>query len=137
MHVVGIEVEESEFPSGTTPDYELYTTDAFAHSVLPNSAAYVSYLVRLRHGQSDFALFQAEDRSLGWGGSGNLNTPMVLLESAVHPQAVGWWALARFFALVFSPLMLVPENGLRAISPPGRGGLYKRARLALVHPSSR
>jgi hypothetical protein len=94
LHVVGIEAAETEFPSGEAPDYDLYTTNAFARAFVPRTAPYVSYLVDLRHGEADFALFQAEVRAAGLEGSGNLGTPAALVESSVHPQAVGWWALA-------------------------------------------
>src|SRR4029077_5345250 len=38
LHVVGIEAAESEFPSGSTPSYDLYATQAFARTVLPRTA---------------------------------------------------------------------------------------------------
>jgi ABC-type lipoprotein release transport system permease subunit len=94
LRVVGIEAAETEFPSGQTPVYDLYATSAFARSVLPRTAAYPGYLVRLRHGQADYPLFQAEAKALGVEGAPNLDTPAALVESSVHPQAVGWWVLA-------------------------------------------
>jgi hypothetical protein len=94
LHVVGIEAAEIEFPSGQTPVYDLYATAAFARSVLPRTATFAGYLVRLRHGAADYALFQAEAKALGVAGAPNLGTPAALVESSVHPQAVGWWVLA-------------------------------------------
>jgi hypothetical protein len=38
FHVVGIEATEFEFPSGLAPSYNLYTTPAFARTVLPRTA---------------------------------------------------------------------------------------------------
>ena len=35
LHVVGFEATEFEFPPGTTPSYDLYTTPAFARTVTP------------------------------------------------------------------------------------------------------
>jgi hypothetical protein len=67
--VVGIEAAETEFPSGEAPDYDVYTTNAFARAFVPRTAPYVSYLVDLRHGEADFALFQAEVRAAGLEGS--------------------------------------------------------------------
>jgi hypothetical protein len=92
--VVGIEAAEIEFPSGQTPVYDLYATAALARSVLPPTATEAGYVVRLRHGEADYALFQAEAKSLGVEGAPNLDTPEALVESSVHPQAVGWWVLA-------------------------------------------
>ena len=48
FHVVGFEVSEFEFPSGTTPTYTLYASRAFARTVLPHIAGGDLYLVRLR-----------------------------------------------------------------------------------------
>ncbi|HUC12928.1 MAG TPA: ABC transporter permease, partial [Acidimicrobiales bacterium] len=94
LRVVGIEAAEIEFPSGQTPVYDLYATQAFARSVLPRTANFPAYLVRLRHGAGGYALFQAEAKALNVGGAPNLDTPASLVESSVHPQAIGWWVLA-------------------------------------------
>jgi hypothetical protein len=94
LRVVGVEAAEIEFPSGQTPVYDLYATSAFARSILPRTASFLGYVVRLRHGETDYALFQAEAKALGVEGAPNLDTPAALVESSVHPQAVGWWALA-------------------------------------------
>jgi hypothetical protein len=94
LRVVGIEAAETEFPSGQTPVYDLYATTAFARSVLPSTTTEPAYLVRLHHGSADYALFQAEAKALGVDGAPTLDTPAALVESSVHPQAVGWWVLA-------------------------------------------
>ena len=94
LRVVGVEAAEIEFPSGQTPVYDVFATTAFARSVLPRTASFLGYVVRLRHGQADYALFQAEAKALGVQGAPNLGTPAALVESSVHPQAVGWWVLA-------------------------------------------
>jgi hypothetical protein len=86
LHVVGIEAAEIEFPSGQTPVYDLYATAAFARSVLPRTATFAGYLVRLRHGAADYALFQAEAKALGVAGAPNLGTPAALV--AVISQAL-------------------------------------------------
>jgi hypothetical protein len=51
-------------------------------------------VVRLRRGAAGYPLFQAEAKTLGVAGAPNLDTPAALVESSVHPQAVGWWVLA-------------------------------------------
>src|SRR5208282_3411856 len=50
FHVVGIEATEFEFPSGTTPVYLLYASQAFARTVLARTAMQYQYYVRLRQG---------------------------------------------------------------------------------------
>ena len=94
LHVVGIEAAETEFPSGQTPVYDLYATQAFASSVLPHATTEATYVVRRHHGAADYALFQSEAKALGVDGAPTLGTPAALVESSVHPQAVGWWVLA-------------------------------------------
>ena len=39
LHVVGIGAAEMEFPSGTTPEYDLFTTPAFARAVNKESCS--------------------------------------------------------------------------------------------------
>ena len=94
LRVVGIEAAEIEFPAGQSPVYDLYVTGAFARSVMPRTANYPAYVVRLHHGTADYALFQAEAKALGVAGAPTLGTPAALVESSVHPQAIGWWVLA-------------------------------------------
>lgn len=94
LRVVGIEAAETEFPSGQTPVYDLYATQAFASSVLPHATTEATYVVRRHHGAADYALFQSEAKALGVDGAPTLGTPAALVESSVHPQAVGWWVLA-------------------------------------------
>jgi len=100
LHVVGIAAAEYEFPVGTTPDYDLYTTRAFARSVLPRTAQGFDYLVSLREGTAGYAQFKSDTKSLP-----NIaylldeDSPAVLVAGAIHPQAVGWWVLALLAAL--------------------------------------
>lgn len=99
FRVVGIEAAESEFPSGNTPSYGLYTTAAFARAVLPRVATGYSYLVTLRRGTADGERFKSELSSLGVSQLQNLDTPAALVAGGIHPQAVGWWILALLAAL--------------------------------------
>ena len=76
LHVVGFEASEFEFPSGTTPSYDLFTTAAFARTVIPRTSAGYVYLVRLRDGagchlpiQRGSALLERR-RTTGWSGRG-------------------------------------------------------------------
>lgn len=103
LHVVGFEATEFEFPSGSAPSYDLYTTPAFARSVFPKTSAGYVYLVRLGGGEADLSRFDAATASLRTAGvEGGENEDVVALsvENSIHPQAVGWWILAALAALV-------------------------------------
>jgi hypothetical protein len=103
LHVVGIIASEFDFDSGSTPAYELLTTSAFAHSVLPQTATDVEYAVRLRHGAADLPRFNTEANALGRAGVqgvGNNDGLVASVEASIHPQAVGWYILALLAALV-------------------------------------
>ena len=99
FHVVGLEAAVDEFQAGTTPLYDIYTTPAFARSVLPKTTSGYLYLVKLRHGSADVDAFKNYVKSLGVNSYTDLSTPEVLLASSIHPQAVGWWLLAALSAL--------------------------------------
>lgn len=99
LRVVGFEATEYEFPSGTTPSYDLYATPAFARTVLPRTAFGYVYAVRLRHGAADLARFDSQVSALGASAS-NEDTALASVEAAIHPQAVGWWVLAALAAIV-------------------------------------
>ena len=64
LHVVGIGAAEMEFPSGTTPEYDLFTTPAFARAVNKRVPHASVYLVRLRPGTSSLPRFAAAAGSL-------------------------------------------------------------------------
>jgi hypothetical protein len=105
FHVVGIEATEDEFPTGGTPVYDLYVSQAFARTVLPRTALYYEYFVRLRHGVADIPRFDAAFNTLNLtAGSGvgvsNEDQQAAAIEAAIHPQAIGWWILAALAALV-------------------------------------
>ena len=99
FRVVGFEATEYEFPSGTAPSYDLYTTAAFARMVLPRTALGYVYAVRLRHGAADLARFDAQVRALGASAS-NEDAAVTSVEASIHPQAIGWWVLAALAAIV-------------------------------------
>jgi hypothetical protein len=106
LRVVGFEATEFEFPSGTTPTYFLYTTPAFARTVLPRTAPYYLYFVGLHHGAADILPFETAARARlnlnpdAGEGYSNEDAQAVAIESSIHPQAVGWWVLAALAALV-------------------------------------
>src|SRR6202034_1884637 len=102
LHVVGIEASEIEFPSGEPPTYLLYATPAFAREVIPRTAYTYDYFVRLRGGAGDIPRFSAAvgQLNLGTGGYSSEDAFAASVEVAIHPQAVGWWALAALGALV-------------------------------------
>jgi hypothetical protein len=99
FHVVGFAATEFEFPSGTTPSYDLYATPAFVRTVLARTAFGYVYAVRLRHGAADLAQFDDQVRALGADVS-NEDVVTSSVEASIHPQAIGWWALAALAALV-------------------------------------
>jgi hypothetical protein len=99
LHVVGIGAAEMEFPSGTTPEYDLFTTPAFARAVnrrVPHASV---YLVRLRHGTSSLLRFAAAAGSLHLVYVSNQAAAAAAVTASIHPQAVGWWVLAVLAAL--------------------------------------
>ena len=103
LHVVGIEASLDEFPSGSTPSYDLYATPAFLRTVIPHTADFYEYFVRLRHGAAGLSRFAADMRSLGAAGVEGYQSADELIasvERSIHPQAVGWWILAALAALV-------------------------------------
>jgi hypothetical protein len=97
FHVVGFEATENEFPSGGTPTYNLYATEAFARTVLPRIAAFHVYFVRLRDGAADLPRF---DAAMGAEGYQNEDSTAASVEGSIHPQAIGWWILAGLAGLV-------------------------------------
>jgi hypothetical protein len=99
FHVVGIEAAVYEFKAGTTPLYDVYTTPAFARSVLPKTTSGFIYLVKLRHGAADVDAFKNYVKSLGIATFTSVSTPAALVAESIHPQAVGWWLLAALAAL--------------------------------------
>jgi hypothetical protein len=104
LRVVGIEATEYEFPSGSAPSYDLYATPAFLRTVVPRTGVvYYQYLVRLRHGAAGFPRLAADSDALsaaGVAGYENVDEQVASVEGSIHPQAIGWWALAALAALV-------------------------------------
>jgi hypothetical protein len=99
--VVGFEATEFDFPSGSTPQYSLYASQAFVRALLPRTATGYVYLVRLRHGAADLPRF---DAAISAGGGAvytqNEDAQVASVEASIHPQAIGWWLLAPLAALV-------------------------------------
>jgi FtsX-like permease family len=103
FHVVGFEASEFELPAGTTPSYDLFTSSAFAKTVIPRTAAGYVYLVSLRDGAAGITRFNAAAQTLnGAGLEGGQDEDGVAeaIATSIHPQAVGWWILAALAALV-------------------------------------
>jgi hypothetical protein len=103
LRVVGIEATEDEFPSGGTPTYDLYATQAFARTVVSRTAFGYGYFVRLRRGVADLPRFDAQATALSGSGvefTVNEQEQVSAVEGSIHPQAIGWWILAALAALV-------------------------------------
>jgi ABC-type lipoprotein release transport system permease subunit len=98
LRVVGIAAAEGEFPSGQGSTYDLYPTQAFA-SATRGTPALPFYYVRLRHGQADFARFEAAASGLNGVGIQDLDAVAAAITASIRPQAVGWWVLAVLAAL--------------------------------------
>ena len=100
LHVVGMEAAEFEFPSNSTPSYDLYTTAAFAKKYDPNAVLFHEYAFRLRHGARDILRFEAALKATGLAGSEDLSAIGGSIATAIDPQVVGWWILTGLAALV-------------------------------------
>ena len=99
VRVVGIVAAELEFPSGQAPEYDLFTTPAFARSVNHRTLEASVYFVRLRHGTDDLPRFAAALNPLHVTYVSNQDTSAEAVAQSIHPQAVGWWILAALTAL--------------------------------------
>ena len=99
LHVVGIAAAELEFPSGQSPEYDLFTTPAFARAVNHRTLEASVYLVRLRHGAADLPRFAAGVNPLHVVYVSNQDTSAQAVAESIHPQAVGWWILAALTIL--------------------------------------
>jgi hypothetical protein len=99
LHVVGIEAAELEFPSGQAPEYDLFTTPAFARAVNKQTILLSVYLVRLRHGSADLPQFAHDVSALHLSYISNQDALATAIAGSIHPQAVGWWLLAGLAAL--------------------------------------
>jgi hypothetical protein len=100
LRVVGFDAAETDFPTGGTPSFDLFATQAFAHTVLPRTAVSYGYFVGLRHGAADLPRFDAFLTAQGVMGFQNEDAPAAAIEASIHPQALGWWILAALTALV-------------------------------------
>jgi hypothetical protein len=98
VRVVGIVAAENEFPSGQSPAYDLYPTQAFTEATRGTPALH-TYYVRLRHGQAGFARFEARASGLNGAGVQDLARPAAAITSSIHPQAVAWQVLAALAGL--------------------------------------
>lgn len=98
MRVVGIVAAENEFSYGQGATYTLYPGPAFAVATT-GTLALTSYYVRLRHGQADFARFEARTSRLEGTGVQDLDRPAATITNSIHPQAVGWLVLAALAGL--------------------------------------
>ena len=99
VHVVGIEAAELEFPAGQGPEYDLFTTEAFARSVNHRTLLADVYLVRLRHGTADLPRFGAALTPSRVEYISNQDASAQAVAESIHPQAVGWWILAALAGL--------------------------------------
>ncbi|MGA2805121.1 MAG: FtsX-like permease family protein [Acidimicrobiales bacterium] len=104
FRVVGIEANVTDFPSGVTPVYNLYTSPAFDRGRGRQALRFYGALVRLRHGAADLPRFQVDFQHLAGlsplHGIQSEDSGDTAVERSIHPQAVGWWLFALFVGLV-------------------------------------
>jgi len=100
LRVVGIEASEIEFPFGSSPSYDLYTTAALARALNPKTVVLYADFVQLRHGAAGFSQFQTQAKALGGLSVTDIDNEAAGIEHSIRPQAVGWWILAGLTALV-------------------------------------
>jgi FtsX-like permease family len=100
LRVVGIEAADIEFQSSSYPYFDVYVTPAFDRKYNPVGNQIAAYFVRLKGGIGDLPRFQTEARKLGALSTTDLDTTEASNESAIHPQAIGWWILAGVAGLL-------------------------------------
>jgi len=104
FHVVGLEASEGEFPAGSGPTYDLWGSPALARGMVQRTPPSYTYYVRLRRGAADINRFDTEAQAAksvpGFKGASSLDAVAASVDASIHPQAVGWWALAALAALV-------------------------------------
>ena len=138
FRVTGFEASEFDFPTGGTPNYDLFVTAAFARQTLPHVAYGYVYAVTLRHGSADLARFARDTGALGEPSNQDANVGAV--ESSIHPQAVGWWILALLAALVGLAVVgqaLFRQSALEAVDFPVLGTLGADRALLIALGSAR
>jgi ABC-type lipoprotein release transport system permease subunit len=99
LRVVGIAAAESEFPSGTSPHYDLYATPAFAAAFNHRVAVLRTSYVRLAREDADLAGFDGRIRPLGIYGTYDLDQAADAVQASIRPQVIGWYVLAGLVAL--------------------------------------
>jgi FtsX-like permease family len=99
LRVVGIVAAEPEFPSGASPHYDLYATQAFAAAVNRRAAPLYTYYVRFAHGPADLAGFDSRIRSLNAYGTYDEDEAASAVQASIRPQVIGWYVLAGLAAL--------------------------------------
>ncbi len=100
FRVVGIELSEIELPGTRSPSLDLFTTQAFARMIIPQTTAFSAYFVRLRSGEAGLTRFQARARALGGLSVSDLDSEAHSAISAINPQVVGWWILTGLVIVV-------------------------------------
>jgi hypothetical protein len=99
--VVGIEANETDFPSGS-PSFSLFVGPAFARHFGSQVATLFSAFVRLRHGPAELARFTVAARSLaapGYAYTESFASTGAGVQHSIEPQAIGWELLALLAGL--------------------------------------
>ena len=101
LRVVGFEATEFDFPSGSTPSYSLYASQAFARTRAPPRGDGLRVLRPPPSGRSRPSPIRRRHQRLGGTAyTQNEDAQVASVEASIHPQAIGWWLLAALAALV-------------------------------------
>jgi putative ABC transport system permease protein len=100
LRVVGMEITEFEFPSNSSPAYDVYTTAAFAQKYDRGAVMFDAYAFELRHGDLDLPQFESAARPAGAVGTADITAVGSSIATSIDPQVVGWWILTALAALV-------------------------------------
>ena len=101
FHVVGVEANVTDFPSGNSTTYNLFTSAAFDRGEGLRALRIYGALVRMRHGAADLPQFQFYlSHHLSDAEAQSADEGVTAVERSIHPQAVGWWLFALLAGLV-------------------------------------
>ena len=134
LRVTGIVAAENEFPAGQEVAYDLYPTQAFAVAARGTPTLPI-YYVRLRHGPADLARFEATVTGQGDATVTDLDQAATAVTAAIHPQALGWWALAvlaAIAAIIASGQALARQAAAESADSPTLAALGLRSRQFLA-----
>src|SRR4029077_13957221 len=100
LRVTGVVVTERELLAGKGASYDLFPS-AGVGAGTKGVPAFPFYHVRLRHGEADFAGFEATVAGKYGAGVEDLNTIPAAVTAPVQPQHAAWWVVGALAAVTF------------------------------------